>query len=72
VVKKGKLRYASFAMNRFRDAMRPVSFCTSFLFCGGCIYVIALILSGFASMPFVETKHLRTLPLVILYMHFLG
>jgi hypothetical protein len=34
--------------------------------------VIALILLGFASMPFVETNHSRTLHHVILNMHFSG
>jgi hypothetical protein len=32
--------------------------------------VMALILLRFALMPFVETKHPRTLPLVIPNMHF--
>jgi hypothetical protein len=32
--------------------------------------VMDLILWGFASMPFMETKHPRTLPLVIPNMHF--
>jgi hypothetical protein len=52
--------------------MRPVSFWTSFLLYGGCIWVMALILLRFASMPFVETKHLRILALVIPNMHFSG
>jgi hypothetical protein len=34
--------------------------------------MVALILLGFASMPFVETKQSRTLPLVIPNIHFLG
>jgi hypothetical protein len=34
--------------------------------------MIALILSGFASIPFVETKHPRTLPLVTPNKHFFG
>jgi hypothetical protein len=72
MVKNGKPRSASFTMNRFRDAMRPVSFWMSFLLFCGCIWVMALILSGFPLMPFVETKHPRTLPLVILNMHFSG
>jgi hypothetical protein len=32
--------------------------------------VIALILSEFASMPFVDTRQLRTFPLVISNTHF--
>jgi hypothetical protein len=72
MVKKGMLRYASFDMKRLRDAIRPVSFCTSFLFCGSLIGVIVLILSGFASMPFIDTKHPKTFPLVILHTQFSG
>jgi hypothetical protein len=34
--------------------------------------VMALILSGFASIPFMETRHPSTLPLVIPNMHFSG
>jgi hypothetical protein len=34
--------------------------------------VMALILSGFASMPFMEAKHPSTLHLVPLNMHFSG
>jgi hypothetical protein len=64
MVKNGIVHSASFEMNRFSDDIQPVSFCTSFLLYGGCIWVIALILSGFASMPFVDTKHLGTFPLV--------
>jgi hypothetical protein len=63
MVKNGRLHSASFAINQFNAAILPVSFWTSFLVCGGCILVMALILSGFASMPFVETKHPNTLPL---------
>jgi hypothetical protein len=32
--------------------------------------VIALIFSGFASMPFIDTRHLSTFPLVIPNKHF--
>jgi hypothetical protein len=42
-LKKGRLLFASFAMNLF-------------LVCEGCIYRIACILSGLASMPLVETR----------------
>jgi hypothetical protein len=34
--------------------------------------MMALILSGFALMPFIETKHLRNLPLATPNMHFYG
>jgi hypothetical protein len=37
IVNNGKLRSTSFAMKRFRDAIRPVSFWTCFLLYGGCI-----------------------------------
>jgi hypothetical protein len=37
MAKKGRLRSASFDMKRLRDAIQPMSFCTSFLFCGGLI-----------------------------------
>jgi hypothetical protein len=37
MAKKGKLRSASFDMILLSDAIWPVSFCTSFLLCGGCI-----------------------------------
>jgi hypothetical protein len=37
MLKKGRLLFASFAMNLFRTAIQPVNFCTSFLVCGGCI-----------------------------------
>jgi hypothetical protein len=56
VLKKGRLFSASFAMNLLSAAMRPINFCTSFLVCGGCIWMIALILSGMFSIPLVETK----------------
>jgi hypothetical protein len=72
MLKKGRLFSASFVMNLLSAAMRPVNFCTSFLVCGGCIWMIALILSGLASIPLVETKQPNTLPLVTLKMHFSG
>jgi hypothetical protein len=43
----------------------------SFLLYGGCIPV-ALILSGLASVPFVDTGHPRTFPFVIPNTHFSG
>jgi hypothetical protein len=63
-LKKGRLLSASFMMNLFRAAMRPVNFCPSFLVFGDCIFKIACILSGLASMPLVETSQPSTLPLV--------
>jgi hypothetical protein len=70
MVKKGKLRSASFDMNRLSDAIQPMSFCTSFLLYRGCICMTALILSWFASMPLVETKQPWTFPFMIPNMHF--
>jgi hypothetical protein len=72
MVKNGRFFSASFAMNRFNATISPVSFWTSFLVYGGCIGAMALILLGFALMPFVEFKHPNTLLLVIPNMHFLG
>jgi hypothetical protein len=71
-LKNDRLRSTSFKINRFSEAIRPVSFCTSFLLYGGCIWVIALILSGFASMPFVDIRHPRTFPFVTPNTHFSG
>jgi hypothetical protein len=50
-LKKGRLYSAIFAMNWFKAAILPVSFCTSFLDVGGFMQIIAFILSGFASIP---------------------
>jgi hypothetical protein len=71
-LKKGKLRSAIFAMNRFNTSILPVSFCTSFLDYGGFMQTIAFILSGFASIPLTETKQPRTLPLLTPNTHFSG
>jgi hypothetical protein len=71
-VTKGKLFSASFAINLFNAAMRPASFCTSFLVCGGCIWRIAFILSGLASIPLVDTRHPNTFPCVTPKTYFSG
>jgi hypothetical protein len=60
MLKKGRVLSASFTMNLLSDAMRSVSFCTSFLVYGGCIWIITFILSGLASIPLVETKQPNT------------
>jgi hypothetical protein len=65
MLKKGRLLLASFPINLFRAAMWHVNFCTFFLFCGGCIWGLAFILSGLALMPLVEIRQPSTLPLVI-------
>jgi hypothetical protein len=56
IAKNGRLHSASFDINQFNDGIRPVSFWTFFLLYKGCISISALILSGLASVPFVETK----------------
>jgi hypothetical protein len=70
MLKKGRLFSASFVMNLLSAAMRPINFCNSFLFYGGCIWMITLILSGLASIPLLETKQPNTLPLVTPKMYF--
>jgi hypothetical protein len=57
-------------MNLLSAAMRPVSFCTSFLICGGCIWRIALILLELTSIPLVETRQPNTLCRVTPKTHF--
>jgi hypothetical protein len=57
-------------MNVLSASMRHVSFYTSFLVCGGCIWTIALILLELASIPLVQTRQPNTLPHVILKTHF--
>jgi hypothetical protein len=42
---KGATFSTSFTMNLLSAAMWPVNFCTSFLVCGGCIWMIDVILS---------------------------
>jgi hypothetical protein len=64
MVKKGRLHSATFDINKYIDDIQPVSFWMSFMFYGGCIWAMALILSGFALIPFAETKQPRTLPFV--------
>jgi uncharacterized membrane protein len=61
-LKNGNPLSADLAMNLFNAANLPVSFCTYFLFVGGCILIIAEILSGFASIPLAETKHPNRFP----------
>jgi hypothetical protein len=71
-LKKGRLLSASFTINLFKAAMRPVNFCTSFLVCEGYIWTNAFILLGLASIPLVETRQPSTLPHVTLKTHFSG
>jgi hypothetical protein len=71
-LKKGRLLSARFTMNLFRAAIRPINFCTSFLVCRGCIWMIAFILSGLVLIPWEKTRQPSTLPLVTPKTHFLG
>jgi hypothetical protein len=71
-LKKGRLLSASFTMNLFSAAMWHVSFCTSFLVRGGCIWRNVFILLGMASIPLVKTRQPITLPRVTLKTHFSG
>ena len=50
-LKKGSPRSPSLEMNWLRAAMQPVSFCTSLMLAGACMFVMADIFSGLASMP---------------------
>jgi len=59
-------------MNLFRAAILPVSFCTSLIDSGSSMLQGAAILSGFASMPLVETKHPRIFALCTPKTHFSG
>jgi hypothetical protein len=72
MAKKGKMRSASFDMNRLSEAIQSMSFYMSFLLYGGCICLMVLILSWFALMPLVEIRQPRTFPFVIPNMHFSG
>jgi hypothetical protein len=71
-LKKGRLHFAIFAMNRFRAAILPINYCTSFLEFEGFMQTIAFILSRFASIPSTKTKQPSTLPLLTPNTHFSG
>ena len=53
---------ANLDINRFKAAIIPVSFCTSFGFRGGYKLLIALIWYGFASIPLWVTMYRRNFP----------
>src|SRR6266702_4539631 len=55
--KKGRHLLADLEMNRFKAAVIPVSFCTSFGFRGACKSLMALIWSGFTSIPLWVTMY---------------
>ena len=60
--KKGLHLSADLDMNRFKTAIIPVSFCTSLGFRGGCKLLIALIWSGFTSIPLWVTMYPKKFP----------
>ena len=60
--KYGKFLSADLEMNLLKDASLPVSLWAPFLVLGGSIQSIASILLGFASIPFVDTRHPRNFP----------
>jgi hypothetical protein len=68
----GRLHSTDFEMTLFIAAIRSISFWTSFTVCGGCISTMALILLGFALMPFLDTMYPRTFPMWIPKTHFSG
>ena len=59
-------------MNRFRDAMQPVSFWTSLMHFGGSIFRIAVIFSGLASMSLWLTMKPSSFPAGTPKTHFVG
>ena len=61
ILKKGRARSADLEMNLLREATQPASLRTSLTRFGASICSMALILSGFASIPRCDTKNLRSL-----------
>lgn len=60
--KNGRHRSTDFFTNRRREAIIPVSFCTSLILEGGAMSRMTLILSGLASIPRWQTRKPRNLP----------
>ena len=60
--KKGLHLSADLDMNRFKATIIPVSFCTSLGFRGGCKLLMALIWSGFTSIPLWVTMYPKNFP----------
>ena len=59
-------------MKRLRDASQPVNFCTSLRHAGSTILSMALILTGLASIPRLETRKPSNLPAGTPKVHFAG
>lgn len=57
-------------MDLFSTTNLLVSLCTSFVYCEGCMSIIAFILVGLASMSLCDTRQPRILPWRTLNMHF--
>jgi hypothetical protein len=68
----GKFLSTDLEMNLVNDASLPVSIWAAFLVLGGSIRSIASILLGFASIPFVDTRHPSNFPFFTPKTHFLG
>ena len=60
--KKGLHLSTDLDMNRFKATIIPVSFCTSLGFRGGCKLLMALIWSGFTSIPLWVTMYPKNFP----------
>jgi hypothetical protein len=69
-LKKGKLRSAIFAMNKFSATIFPVNLCTSFQDPRSFMWTIAFILSRLALIPFSDTRQPSNLPILTPNMHF--
>jgi hypothetical protein len=61
-LKKGSPLSPSQEMNWFKAAMQPVSFWMSLIIFGASMAVMALIFSRFASIPWLLTMNLSSLP----------
>jgi hypothetical protein len=71
-LKNGRLLSALFDMNLFSEANLPVNFYTSLCVLGAFMRRMALIFSGFASMPLFEIMQPNIFPLLIPKTHFSG
>jgi hypothetical protein len=71
-LQNGRLRSADLEMNLFKAATRTFNFWMSFLVLGSSISLIALILSGLASILLAEMNHPKIFPFVTPNTHFSG